>query len=295
MVDSIIGEVKKRLATKEDFRKAEKGTRSTVYLSAHFVVKINKDLTALKNESEVLKLLNLDIAPKLVEFYVTQDSGVLIEKKLEGQTIDNVWKSVDAIDKDKIVADIAESVYRINQYKKDYFWSAQFDIKFKTYEDLLFYKFKLYQKRIFENELSHKLFLEIANNITEEKLDKTFGQVEPALLHGDLIMHNLLTDLRRLTGILDWEYAQYGDPFYDLARVIYYQECAKAYVNENRDKNFEYDFTTRLTEKLSQNINLDFEKYKIIRSFFFIDTIIWALNSAEPEKHLSELQPPKFQ
>lgn len=107
-------------------------------------------------------------------------------------------------------------------------------------------------------------------------------------------MHNLLTDFRRLTGILDWEYAQYGDLFYDLARVIYYQECAKAYVDENRDEYFEYDFTTRLIKELSQNINLNFEKYKIIRSFFFIDTIIWALNSASPEKHLIELQPPRF-
>ncbi|MCX6813491.1 MAG: phosphotransferase [Candidatus Azambacteria bacterium] len=294
MADFIINEIKKRLATKEDFRKTGKGTRSTVYLSDHFVVKINKDYAVLKNESEVLKVLDLDVAPKLMEFYIIRDYGVLIEKKIEGQAIDDVWRSIRAIDKDKIATDIATAICKINQHKKKYFWSAQFDIKFKTYRDLLFYKFKLYQKRIFENKLSHKLFLEIANNITEKKVNKTFGQIEPTLLHGDLIMHNLLTDLRRLTGILDWEYAQYGDPFYDLARVIYYQECAKAYVDENRDEYFEYDFTTKLTEKLSQNINLDFEKYKIIRSFFFVDTIIWALNSADSEKHLSELQPPKF-
>ncbi len=294
MVDSIIDEVKKRLATEEDFRKAEKGTRSTVYISDRFVVKINKDLAVLKNESEVLKMLNLDIVPRFVEFYIIQNLGVLIEKKLEGQAIDDVWRSINVVDKDKIVADITGIICKINQHKKDYFWSAQFDVKFKTYKDLLFYKFKLYQKKIFENKLSHKLFLEITNNITEEKVNKTLSQLQPTLLHGDLIMHNFLTDLRRLTGILDWEYAQYGDPFYDLARVIYYQECAKAYTSENRDEHFEYDFTTRLTEKLSQNINLDFGKYKIIRSFFFVDTIIWALNSTDSEKHLSELQPPKF-
>lgn len=293
-MDSIINEVKKRLATKEDFRKAEKGTRSTVYLSDRFVVKINKDLSMLKNESEVLEVLNLDIAPRLVEFYIIRNIGVLMEKKLEGQAVDDVWKNINIADKDKIVADIAGNIYKINQHTKDYFWSAQFDEKFKTYKDLLFHKFKLYQKRIFENKLSHKLFLEITDNITEEKVNKIFSQLQPTLAHGDLIMHNLLTDLRRLTGILDWEYAQYGDPFYDLARVIYYQECAKAYIDDDRDEHFEYDFTTRLIEKLSQNIKLDFEKYKIIRSFFFIDTIIWALNSKDSEKHLSELQPPKF-
>ncbi len=294
MADFIINEVKKRLAAKENFQKAEKGTRSTVYLSDNFAVKINKDLSVLKNESEVLKALNLNITPKFVNFYIIQGFGVLAEKKLGGRAIDDVWKDINIADKDKIITDIAGNIYKINQHKKDYFWSAQFNVKFKTYKDLLFYKFKLYQKRIFNNKLSHKLFLEIADNITEKRVDKIFSPIQPTLLHGDLIMHNLLTDLRRLTGILDWEYAQYGDPFYDLARIIYYQECAKAYVDENRDEHFEYDFTSKLVEKLSKNINLDFEKYKIIRSFFFIDTIIWALNSQDSEKHLSELQSPRF-
>ncbi|MFC1615448.1 phosphotransferase [Patescibacteria group bacterium] len=293
-MDSIINKVKKRLSTKENFRKTEKGTRSTVYLSDNFAVKINKDLSMLKNESEILKVLNLNITPEFVNFYIIQGVGVLVEKKLEGSSIDDVWKNINITDKDKIVTDIVKTIYKINRHKKDFFWSSQYDVKFKTYKELLFYKFKLYQKRIFENKLSHKLFLEIADNITEKKVDKIFRQLQPTLLHGDLIMHNLLTDLRRLTGILDWEYSQYGDPFYDLARIIYYQECAKAYVDENRDEHFEYDFTTRLIKKLSQNIKLDFEKYKIIRSFFFIDTIIWALNSKDSEKHLFELQPPKF-
>ena len=97
-------------------------------------------------------------------------------------------------------------------------------------------------------------------------------------------MHNLLTDLYRLTGILDWEYAQFGDSFYDLARIMYYQECAKAYVDEQRDEHFEYDFTTRLIEQLKQLIDFNLDKYMVIRSFFFVDTIIWALGSADPEK-----------
>ena len=294
MENSIIDEVRKKLAVKENFQKAEKGTRSEVYLSDSFVVKINKDSAVLKNESEVLKTLDLSITPAFVDFFIIKNFGILIEKKLEGKAIDGVWKNINITNKNKIVTDIAETIYKINHYKKNYFWSAQFDKKFKTYKDLLFYKFKLNKKIIFNNKLSYKLFLEIANNIAEKKVDKIFSKTQPTLLHGDLIMHNLLTDSRRLTGILDWEYAQYGDPFYDLARVIYYQECAKAYVDENRDKHFEYDFTARLIKKLKQNTNFDFEKYKVIRSFFFIDTIIWALNSVDPEKNLLELQPPRL-
>jgi len=293
-IDSILKEVKERLAIKEDFWKAEKGTRSQVFLSENFVIKINRNLSISKNESEVLKTLALDIAPRFVAFYTIQNCGVLVEQKIKGQSIDDVWKDIKIPSRKRIVADIAGAVYKINQQKKDYFWSAQFDMKFKNYKDLLFHKFKLNQKQIFDNQLAYKLFLKASSNIEEKKVEKIFSQSFPVLLHGDLIMHNLLTDLNRLTGILDWEYAQYGDSFYDLARVIYYQECAKAYVDEERDKNFEYDFTTRLIEQLKQSVDFNLEKYIVIRSLFFIDSIIWALGSANPAKNLATLQPPQF-
>lgn len=294
MISEIISAVNQKLGINEVFKKAEKGTRSMVYLSDNFVIKINQNSIILKNEGEVLKSLNLDMAPKFIAFHEIEDYGVLIEKKLVGQAIDEAWKDVDTAHREVIVASIADTISRINQFKNDYFWSAQFQIKFLDYADLLLHKFKINQENIFKNKLSHSQFLKIADNIKEEKIKRIFSKVQPTLLHGDLIMHNILTDSKNLTGILDWEFAQYGDPFYDLARVIYYQECAKAYVEENRDEHFEYDFTSRLIERLRQNITLDFEKYKIIRSLFFVDTIIWALNSSAPEKNLAELQSPKF-
>lgn len=294
VADSIVKEVKKRLAIKEDFQKADKGTSSQVFFSDNFVIKVNRNLTVSKNESEVLKTLTLDIAPRFVAFYTIKNYGVLVEQKIKGQSIDDAWKDIEIPSRRRIVADIAEAVYKINQQKKDYFWSAQFDMKFKNYKDLLFYKFKLNEKQIFENQSAYKLFLEVSDNIEEKKVEIIFNQSPPALLHGDLIMHNLLTDLCRLTGILDWEYAQFGDSFYDLARVVYYQECAKAYVDEQRDEHFEHDFTTRLIDQLKQVVDFNLEKYVVIRSFFFVDTIIWALGSADPIKNLATLQPPRF-
>ncbi|MEK7624167.1 MAG: phosphotransferase [Patescibacteria group bacterium] len=294
MTDLILKEVKDRLAIKEDFQKAEKGTRSQVLLSKNFVIKINRDLTILKNESEVLKTLVLDVAPNFLAFYTIQNYGVLVEQKIKGRAIDDAWKNIEITNKKRIATDIVEAIHKINQQKKDYFWSAQFDVKFRNYKDLLFHKFKLNEKKIFDNQLAHKLFLEISSNIDERKVERIFGQTSPVLLHGDLIMHNLLTDLYRLTGILDWEYAQFGDSFYDLARIMYYQECAKAYVDEQRDEHFEYDFTTRLIEQLKQLIDFNLDKYMVIRSFFFVDTIIWALGSADPEKNLAGLQTPRF-
>lgn len=39
------------------------------------------------------------------------------------------------------------------------------------------------------------------------------------LLHGDLNPYNVLVDGDRLTGIIDWSYARYGDPLFDFARL----------------------------------------------------------------------------
>jgi aminoglycoside phosphotransferase (APT) family kinase protein len=43
------------------------------------------------------------------------------------------------------------------------------------------------------------------------------AQVEPVLNHGDYRMGNLLVEGSRLTGVLDWEIAHFGDPHEDLA------------------------------------------------------------------------------
>jgi aminoglycoside phosphotransferase (APT) family kinase protein len=47
--------------------------------------------------------------------------------------------------------------------------------------------------------------------------DNSPPQVEPVLNHGDYRMGNLLAEGSRLTGVLDWEIAHFGDPHEDLA------------------------------------------------------------------------------
>lgn len=141
MINSIIEEVKKRLNISEDFVKAEKGTRSQVFLSDNFVIKINSNFAMLKNEREVLGLIDLKIVPRYIDFFIIKDRGVLVEQRIKGLAIDDVWKSTDIINRERIVADIAGMVYKVNELKRNYFWSAQFNEKFKNYKDLLFYKF----------------------------------------------------------------------------------------------------------------------------------------------------------
>jgi hygromycin-B 4-O-kinase len=63
-----------------------------------------------------------------------------------------------------------------------------------------------------------------------------YSQTERYLVHGDFHMGNLIADGTRLTGIIDWELAMYGDYMFDLATFhlwsphvklpeLYYKHC----------------------------------------------------------------------
>ncbi|WP_450091390.1 phosphotransferase family protein [Paenibacillus lycopersici] len=43
------------------------------------------------------------------------------------------------------------------------------------------------------------------------------------LVHGDFGSNNLLTDGGRITGVIDWSEALFGDPLYDVANIFYWR------------------------------------------------------------------------
>ncbi|WP_344681763.1 phosphotransferase family protein [Saccharopolyspora taberi] len=42
------------------------------------------------------------------------------------------------------------------------------------------------------------------------------------LVHGDFGSNNVLTDGTRITGVLDWDCAMFGDPLYDVANILFW-------------------------------------------------------------------------
>mgnify|MGYP000105976794 CR=1 FL=1 len=44
-----------------------------------------------------------------------------------------------------------------------------------------------------------------------------------ALVHADFGSNNVLTDGRRITGVIDWSEAMYGDPLYDIANILFWR------------------------------------------------------------------------
>ena len=292
---NLISRVKQVFKITEKFAKAVKGTNSQVFVSKNFVIKMNQDITAIKNEYAIIKSFKVKCLPEALNFTELAGYGIILEKRIKGDDVQKVWRRLNPNNKTKIINDLASAVSSFHRQRRSYFWLLKSNKKFRSYDQLLLDKFKKNRKKIFNNKTAYSLFLKVRSNLNEDKMAEVFKNAKPALVHGDLIMHNILTDENNLTGIIDWEHAQFGDPFYDLARVVYYQECARDYFEDKRDIHFEYNFTSRLIDKLQKSIKFDEEKYKIIRSVYFIDTIIWALNSTAPEKNLKKLKPPTLQ
>jgi hygromycin-B 4-O-kinase len=43
-------------------------------------------------------------------------------------------------------------------------------------------------------------------------------------VHGDFGSFNLMTDRRRITAVIDWDRALFGDPLYEIANLLFWRE-----------------------------------------------------------------------
>lgn len=131
--------------------------------------------------------------------------------------------------------------------------------------------------------------------INDPEIKKLFTiTTKNVLVHGDLIIHNLLTDGKNLTGVLDWESGLWGDSDYDLFCLFYYQECAKAYQQQGIDETFEHDYMDKLIaailkSDLIKNRKIFLKKYQFTRAFFYLNALDWATSSNSPRKNINEL------
>lgn len=48
---------------------------------------------------------------------------------------------------------------------------------------------------------------------------------ERGLIHNDLWWFNIIAERERITGVIDWANALYGDPLYDIARISWGSAC----------------------------------------------------------------------
>ena len=295
---SRIKKIKKQLAISEEerFVAALNGTHHKVFLSNNYVIRFRDDNhKLLLREANFLKQLNHALIPKILWFGEIDQLFFMVENRLPGKTINLVWKKLSIKNKKSIIEQVVEFLrYQKNQ-TKNYVYSVNTGKKYKEFLDYLIDGLKQKVADIKKFKQTNEIIRDLLLIIDNPEVKNLFTiQTKAILVHGDLIIHNLLTDGKNLTGVLDWELALWGDPDYDLFRLFYYQECAKAYQEQGIDETFESDYMDRLIalilkSDLIKNEKIFQRKYQIVRAIFYLNALYWAASSDSPKKNINEI------
>lgn len=280
----------------EKFSPALSGTNYKVFLSKNFVIRFrDKAPDLLLREAQFLKKLNHPLIPKVLWVGTVNKSRVLIENRLPGDTLDLLWKKLNEKNKKAVIKDIINFLKYLRSQANNRVYSVKTGKQYLNFNDYLIEDFEKKLSKMKKVKLANKLLEKLTAIIFNPSYNNLLTENNPIILaHGDLIIHNLLSDGKRLTGVLDWEFALFGDKDYDIARLFYYQECAKAYHGKGIDKTFEADYMNKLTAAIKNSglINnlIDFKnKYTYIRAIFFLNALFWAVCSINPQKNIKEI------
>ena len=279
----------------EHFKPALNGTHHMVVISENYVVRERKNNSELiRREARFLQQFHHPLIPRVIWVGKIGQSTILVENRLPGTTLDKSWKQLSKATQSHIVSQVVEFLMLL---RKHHSHSAYSVVTGKTYQKFTSYltqqitrKSKLAGKCKPAHMLLKKI-MTILNDSTSLKLFET----QPVAVHGDLINHNLLTDGKTLTGVLDFELALFGDKDYDLCRLFYYQECTIAYLEQGKDPSFEADYMKKLMDAVVKSplIKNKMElkkKYGFTRAFFILGALTWAMSSDKPQKIIRELE-----
>lgn len=295
---SLLSRIKKEfiILQKENFEVAPHGTHHKVFLSKEYVVRLRDDNPELLlREVNFLKQLDHPLIPRVLWVEKVDTSIVMVENRLSGKTVSTVWKSLVKGDQINIVRQLVEFIRYLKMQTRDYVYSVNTGKIYNDFQDHLADTVIQKIAGIKKIKQAAEILKELLLVIEKPEIKNLFsGAKNVSLVHGDLIIHNLLTDGRNLTGVLDWELALFGDPDYDLFRLFYYKECARAYQEQGIDEAYESDYMDKLSTAILKSDLIEDEKlfqrkYKFVRAIFFLNALHWAVNSDEQEKNINEL------
>lgn len=293
-----IEKIKKKftLLQKESFKIALNGTHHRVFLSNRYVIRFRDDNSELLlRESNFLKKMNYPLIPKI--FWTGKIGGLvaMVENRLPGKTIDVVWKNLPKTNQMNVIRQLVQFLQYLQTQTGGYPYSVNTGKKYNIFLDYLTDAINQKISRVEKFKQTDEILKDLSSIIEKTKFKNLFFSEERlTLVHGDLIIHNLLTDGKNLTGVLDWELALFGDSNYDLFRLFYYQECARAYQEQGVDEIFEADYMDKLIIAISKsNLIKDKElfrkKYQFVRAIFCLNALYWSANSDYPEKNIDEI------
>jgi aminoglycoside phosphotransferase (APT) family kinase protein len=282
------------LISKENFMPAQSGTIHKVFLSNNFVIRFRENnQEILIREKELLEKINHPLIPRILAAGNFDSVNYMIENRLIGENIDKIWKNLSFDNQNSIIDSIIDLLKFLRTQKSTQNYSIQhgksYENFYEYFTDNLDYKIEIIQKFSETQEVIEKISKILKNPLAIN----LFKNSEKTLVHGDLIFHNLLTDQKTLTGLIDWEYAMWGDPDYDIFRLMNFKISAKAYQAEGQDEDNEVGYLDMLLEKIQSSgvikdkINFK-QKYEIARASYYLNALFWDAQSKNPQENIKE-------
>lgn len=278
----------------ENFKPAETGTIHDVFLSKTYVIRFRQqDKDILKRESELLKGLNHSLIPMVLASGGIEDLFYLIENRLPGKNINLVWKNLSEDNQMSICQSFIGFLKFLRAQEKNNIFSIQHGRDYINFYDYLTEDLNQKIDAIKKFPESQKMLETLSLVLKDSSGRDLFSHSEKTLVHGDLIFHNLLTDGNILTGVIDWERALFGDPDYDIFRLMNFKLSARAYKEEGQDSEDETGYLGMLLEEirnsdLIQNKEIFAKKYEVAEASYYLNALYWDATSNDPQKNIQE-------
>lgn len=200
-----------------------KSAKGGEYAIKHSVRGVSGDAVALK----LLEENEIDVpVPKILGIFEFEDRQMTIMEKIDFPLLE----SIPVCDIGRYVPSMVQNLKKIHEVKSD---KAGFLIDIDSglsWKEVMLSKFTGMDPQLNWDKIASRkgldsgLVLDAVEKIIHRIENTEFISNSYSLLHTDFNQRNLFVDPRsdRITAIIDWEEAMFGDPVYDLARVRMY-------------------------------------------------------------------------
>ena len=187
-----------------------------------YAVKYGEDAMNDVPAFELIEARHINIpVPKLIKHLVFEEVPVVILEKVEYPLLDSINVKKVARYIPSMIKNLRE-LHKVKSQKPGLLIEP--DSK-KTWKEMIL---SIFEGREFDwNEIASRkgvdgvLILESVKRIIEKIKNTKFIDRDFSFLHTDFNQRNLFVDPNsdKITGIIDWEEAMFGDPIYDFARI----------------------------------------------------------------------------
>lgn len=271
----------------QKFNKVSGGTIHEVFSSKDHIIRIRPKTPQIALfEATFLEKVEHPLIPKVIWSGIIDGKGIIVESKLLGSPLSQSWRELSSASKQKVIQEIFDFTHFLGEHNCHQISAVSSE---DIYPDFYTYLITRINKKFpaIIDHLKLKSFTEaLDTQINSSEVRDLFTDFQANLIHGDLLMQNILIDGDTLTGIVDWEMALCGDPDYDLFRWLYYRECAQAYFDRGEDSDFELDFMDDVLDHAKEaglipDSGVFWQKYSFLRNIFYLDAFHWAITQSK--------------